>query len=52
MADMQQNFDEQLAVKESEMSSRLDNVRHKHESELTGESVHFTLFLSSFSYLR
>jgi len=52
MSDMQQNFDEQLAGRESELNSRLDSVSHKHETELSGESVHFTLFLSSFNYLR
>jgi len=39
MSDMQQNFDEQLAGKESEMSSRLDNMSQKHESDLSGVSL-------------
>jgi len=36
MADMQQNFDEQLASRESEMNARLASVGQKHDNELSG----------------
>ena len=51
MSDMQQNFDEQLAVKEDEMSSRLDHMNQKRETELSGVLMHFSVLLLSFSCL-
>jgi len=48
---MQQNFDEQLANKESEIKSRLDNMNQEHDNAISGVLMHFTLFLVSFSFL-
>jgi len=36
MSDMQQSFDEQLAVKDHEMSAQLDNMSQQHTTELSG----------------
>jgi len=49
MTDMQQNFDAQLAGKENEMSSRLDNMSQKQESELSGALMRIAWFFSSFA---
>jgi len=49
MTDMQQNFNDQLASKESEMSSRLDDMSQKHEGELSGALMHIASFFSSFA---
>jgi len=44
MSDMQRNFDEQLFGKESEMSSRLDNMSQKHDCELSGVQMYSHYF--------
>ena len=49
MSDMQQNFDEQLAGKESEVNCRVDNMSQKHKSELSGVLTQFMLLLSLFT---
>jgi len=49
MSDMQRNFDEQLLGKESETSSRLDNMRQKHECELSGAQIYSRYFFLPFT---
>jgi len=51
MSDMQQNLDEQLVDRESEMNSRLDVMSEKHETELSGASKHLASLRSSMTYL-
>jgi len=50
MSDMQQNFDEQLAGKDSEMNCRLDNVNQKHETELSGVLMQFVVYFCDFDF--
>ena len=42
MTDMQQNFDDQFAVRESEVSSHLDDMSQKHDGELSGALMHMS----------